>query len=135
MLLRRAYAAPVIWAAFGQRAAGLGHRRIATDLGLVAATVRGWLRRAAGRLDMVRAEFVRLAVAAGVDVTLPKAAGSGWADAVIAVEWATAVIGDRFAELGAVTPAAMVVAATGGRLLAPGWPARRDGCTTNTSCP
>ncbi|WP_218020259.1 helix-turn-helix domain-containing protein, partial [Nocardia anaemiae] len=135
LLLRRAYAAQVIWAALQHRAAGLGHRRVATRLGVVAATVRGWLRRAGGRLEVVRAEFVRLAVTAGVDVTVPKTAGSGWKDMLAAVGWAAAVVGDRFAELGMVTPAELVVAASGGRLLAPDWPAESEQGCPNTSCP
>ena len=44
-LLRRADAAAVIGTALALKAAGLGHRRIATRLGRPAATVRGWLRR------------------------------------------------------------------------------------------
>ena len=51
MLLRRAYAAECIWAALTARAEGFGHRRIGTSQGVPAATVRSWLRRAAGRLD------------------------------------------------------------------------------------
>jgi hypothetical protein len=134
LLLRRAYAAPVIWAALEYRAAGLGHRLIAARLRLVAATVRGWLRRAAGRLELVRAEFVCLAVAAGVDVAVPKASGSAWTDTLAAVGLAAAVIGGRFAELGDLTPVAVAVAASGGRLLAPGWPPEPVADGPNTSC-
>ncbi len=57
---------------------------------------------------------------------VPKAAGSAWADALAAVEWAVVVVAERFAELGAVTPGAVAVAASGGRLLAPGWPPRPE---------
>ncbi|MEV2226892.1 helix-turn-helix domain-containing protein, partial [Nocardia vinacea] len=87
---------------------------------------RCWLRRAGGRLEAVRAEFVRLAVTVGVDVTVPKTAGSAWKDMLAAVEWAAVMIGDRFAEFGTVTQAALVVAVSGGRLLAPGWPAASE---------
>ena len=135
LLLRRAYTAPVIWAALVDRAAGLGHRRVAARLGLVAATVRNWLRRAGSRLEAVRAVFVRLAVEAGVDVVVPKASGSLWMDAVAAVELAVTVIGGRFGELGEVTPAMVAVTASGGRLLAPDWPSQRDSYSPNTSCP
>jgi hypothetical protein len=134
-LLRRGYAAQVIWAAIAARAAGLGHRGIAAGLGLVDTTVRGWLRRVAGRLEVVRAEFVGLAVAAGVDVRVPKATGSGWTDVLAAVEWAAVVVAGRFAEFGAVTPAGVAVAASGGRLLSPGWPPRCKPAGANTSCP
>jgi transposase-like protein len=54
VLLRRAYAAKRIWAALTARAEGAGHRRIAAVLGVPTATVRGWLRRAAGRLEAMR---------------------------------------------------------------------------------
>jgi hypothetical protein len=135
LLLRRAYTAQVIWAAVEYRAAGLGHRRVAARLGLVASTVRGWLRRAAARLEVMRVEFVRLAVATGVDVVVPKASGSAWTDTLTAVELAAAVIGGRFAELGVVTPVEVAVAVSGGRLLAPGWPSRTAAAVPNTSCP
>src|SRR6476646_1590370 len=46
VLLRRAYAAERIWAALTARSNGEGHRRIGVSLGVPAATVRGWLRRA-----------------------------------------------------------------------------------------
>src|SRR5271157_3003959 len=63
VLLRRAYAAERIWAVLTARSEGLGHRRIAASLGVPAATVRGWLRRAADRLEAVRIWFLRVAMA------------------------------------------------------------------------
>lgn len=126
VLLRRAYAAERIWGAFGARAEGLGHRRIAARLGVPAATVRGWLRRAAERIEAMRAWFLVVAVNVGVDVSIPDSAGCRWRDAVAAVDVAGAAIGYRFGRvglLGAVTPAGVVVAVSGGLLLAPGWPA------------
>ena len=62
VLLRRAYAAERIWAALTARADGSGHRRIGASLGVPAATVRAWLRRAAQRLEAVRVWFLRVAV-------------------------------------------------------------------------
>jgi hypothetical protein len=44
MLLRRAYAAPVIWSALTSYAGGVGYRRIAVRLRLPETTVRDWLR-------------------------------------------------------------------------------------------
>jgi hypothetical protein len=91
-----------------------------------AATVRGWLRRAAGRLEAIRIWFVQVALAAGVDVAIPDGSGCGWRDVLAAVELATAMITGRFGAvglLGAVTPPQVLAAASGGRLLAPGWPA------------
>jgi Domain of unknown function (DUF6431) len=126
VLLRRAYAAERIWAVLRARASGWGHRRIGAEIGVPAATVRGWLRRAAGRLEAVRVWFVRVAVSAGVDVAIPNASGCPWRDALAAVELAAAAIRFRFGAVGlvgAVTPPQVAVAASGGRLLAPRWPA------------
>ena len=125
VLLRRAYAAEQIWAALTARADGSGHRRIAAVIQVPAATVRGWLRRAADRLEGVRNWFLGIAVVAGVDVAIPDGAGCPWRDVLVAVGTATTAIRFRFGAvglLGAVTPGAVAVAASGGRLLAPGWP-------------
>ncbi len=51
---RRRDATEVIVAALVAKAGGSGHRAIAAALGRPAATVRGWLRRAAGRADATR---------------------------------------------------------------------------------
>ncbi|MGH3553721.1 MAG: helix-turn-helix domain-containing protein, partial [Mycobacterium sp.] len=125
VLLSRAYAAERIWAALTTRADGLGHRRIGVALAVPAATVRGWLRRAADRLEAVRNWFLSIAVTAGVDVVIPDATGCLWRDVLAAVEAATAAIRFRFGGVGlldAVMPGRVAVAASGGRLLAPGWP-------------
>ncbi len=128
MLLRRAYAAERLWAALTARAAGSGHRRIAAGLGVPAATVRGWLRRAAERLEAIRSRFIGVAVAAGVDVTIPDGTGCPWRDVLAAVETATAAVRFRFGAVGlgsAVTPERVAVAVSSGLLLAPGWPPAR----------
>ena len=124
VLLRRAHAAERIWAALVARAEGAGHRRIAAGLGVPAATVRGWLRRAAERLEAIRSWFLGVAVIAGVDVKIPDTCGCGWRDVLGAVMTATTTIRFRFGSeglLGAVTPDRVAVAASAGRLLAPGW--------------
>jgi hypothetical protein len=129
VLLRRAYAAERIWAALTARSNGEGHRRIGVSLGVPAATVRGWLRRAAQRLEAMRALFLTVAVTAGVDVRIPDTFGCAWRDALAAVATATAAIRFRFGAaglLGAVTPARVAAAASSGRLLAPGWPGLPD---------
>ena len=129
VLLRRAYAAERIWAALRARASGWGHRRIGAAIRVPAATARGWLRRASDRLEALRVWFLQVAVSAGVDVAIPNGSGCGWRDALAAVEAAAAAIISRFGAiglLGAVTPPQVVVAASGGRLLAPGWTAASD---------
>ncbi|WP_420891418.1 helix-turn-helix domain-containing protein [Mycobacterium riyadhense] len=122
VLLRRAYAAEQIWSAWSARTDGLGHRRIAAVIRVPAATVRGWLRRAADRLEAIRNWFLGIAVTAGVDVVIPDGAGCPWRDVLAAVETAATAIRLRFGALGllgAVTAGRVAVAASGGRLLAP----------------
>jgi len=129
VLVRRAYAAEQIWVALTARASGWGHRRIGAELRVPATTVRGWLRRAADRLKALRNWFVGIAVTAGVDVAIPDGSGCAWRDVLAAVATATTAIRFRFGAVGlvgAVTPGAVAVAASGGRLLAPGWPPAGD---------
>ena len=85
LLLRRAYAAEVIWEALAAKAAGVGHRGIAAKLGVPACTVRGWLRVIAARAEAVRHWFVTIALTAGVDVSIPRATGSGCGDVIAAI--------------------------------------------------
>lgn len=128
VLVRRGYAAQTIWHSLSLRSHGRGHRQIAATLRVPAATVRGWLRRAAGRLDAVRAWFLTVAVRTGIDVAIPDGVGCSWGEVVAAVDAATAAVRQRFGPaglLGAVTPAQVMVAASGGRLLSPGWPTTR----------
>jgi len=47
------------------------------ELGVPAATVRGWLRRAAPRLEQMRVWYITVAVSAGVDVSIPDGTGCG----------------------------------------------------------
>jgi hypothetical protein len=115
VFLRRAYAAERVWAALVGRAGGCGHRRIGAEIQVPTATVGGWLRRAAGRLERLRAWFVGVAVTAGVDVRIPDGSGCGRRDALAAVEAATAAITSRFGAaglLGVVTPVRVAVAAS-----------------------
>ena len=125
LLLRRAYSGAVIWAAVRAKAVGAGHRRIAAGLGVPACTVRGWLRVMGVRAEVVRHWFVAIAVTAGVDVSIPRATGSGCGDVIAAIGAAREAITARFGPasvLGVVTAAQVAVAGSGGRLLSPGWP-------------
>ena len=85
LLVRRADTAAVIGAALAAKAAGGGHRGIAERLGRPPGTVRGWLRRFGARVEQVRVVFTLRARALAPDPVLPGPAGSGWADAVAAV--------------------------------------------------
>jgi hypothetical protein len=130
-LSRRADVASVIGAALTAKAAGRGHRWIAGVLGRPAATVRGWLRRFAQRVALLRQAFTVLAVQTDADTPPPAPAGSPFGDAVAAVIAAAAAITRRWGSVVSVLSAWEVAAAvTNGRLLAPGLPAE----LTNTSC-
>jgi hypothetical protein len=138
VLLRRVDAVEVIGAALTARAAGFGHRRIAVWLGAPAGTVRGWLRRWAARLEVVRVHFTVVARLAGVDQAVPKALGSPWQDVLAALGATMAAVTARFGTvgiLGPVTAWQVASASSGGRLLSPGWPAGSVGAGSNTSCP
>jgi hypothetical protein len=128
LLLRRAYLAELIWAALVAKAAGAGHRLIGARFGIAACTVRGWLRVIGARAEAVRHWFVAIAVTAGVDVSIPKATGSGCGDVIAAIGAAARAVVARFGSalmVGAVTVAQVGVAGSGGRLLSPGWPSAR----------
>jgi len=125
LLLRRAYLAELIWAALAAKAAGAGHRLIGTRLGVPVTTVRGWLRVMSRRAEVVRHWFISVAVAAGVDVSMPKATGSRCGDVIAAVGAAAEALMVRFGAglvLGEVTAVRAAVACSGARLLSPGWP-------------
>jgi hypothetical protein len=120
-LLRRADTAAVIGSGLAAKATGLGWRRIAVLLGRPAQTVRGWLRRFAGRVEEVRAWFTVWLRALEPDPVMPEPAGGGWADALAAIVAATRAAAKRFL-MPMVSPWEAAVAISGGLLLAPGWP-------------
>lgn len=125
LLLRRADTAAVIGSALAAKAAGTGAGRIAVALGRPVETVRGWLRRFAGRAEAVRVVFTVWLRALDPDPVMPGPAGSLWADAVTAILAAAGAVVGRF-RLGTVTGWEVAVAVSGGRLLAPGWPGGDD---------
>ncbi|MCB9438643.1 MAG: helix-turn-helix domain-containing protein [Mycolicibacterium sp.] len=134
LLLRRAYSAELIWAVLKAKAAGEGHRRIATAVGIPGCTVRRWLRVLGRRAEAVRQWFLSVAVSAGVDVSIPAATGTPLGDVVAAVGAARSAVVSRFGvglALGAVTAVAVAVACSGARLLSPGWPTVR--CSTGAT--
>ena len=85
LLLRRRDEVAVIGAAIEAKVAGMGCRPIARVLGVPADTVRGWLRRFAGRAELVRAHFTRCAVALDPEQGPVLPAGSAVADALEAI--------------------------------------------------
>lgn len=120
-LLRRADLAVLIGTALAAKAVGVGYRRIAELLGRPAATVRGWLRRFGGRVELVRGVFTGWVRALDPDPVMPGPAGSAWGDAIAAVVAAARAVADRFV-LSEVPPWEVAAAVSSGRLLAPGWP-------------
>jgi len=121
-LLRRADAAGVIGAALEAAAGGSGHRKVAGLLGRPASTVRGWMRRFAGRAEPVRAFFTVLLARTAPDPVMPAGVAGLVAAAVSAIAGAAAAVAARWPLVGAVPPWAAASAASGGLLLAPGWP-------------
>ena len=121
-LLRRADLAEVIGFALVAKAAGAGARTIAVWLGRPVDTVRGWLRRFAGRAEAVRVAFTRLLVDTAPDPVVPAATTMPFADAVAAVVGSAVAVATRWPLLGAVSVWLAASAASGGRLLATTWP-------------
>jgi hypothetical protein len=124
LLLRRADEAAVIGAALTAAARGLGHRRIAGELGVPEDTVRGWLRRAAGRARRLREVFTKVAAAVSADPVPLDPAGSPLADALVAVAAVAAAAAVRWPRLLTVSPWEIVSAVTNATLLAPVMTAR-----------
>jgi len=124
-LLRRADAAGVIVSALAAKASRrVGFRRITAGLARPAETVRGWLRRFAGKAEAVRSVFTVWLRAVDADPVMPEPAGGVFADAVAAIAAVAAAVIHRFA-LPTVPLAVAAVAISGGLLLAPGWPQER----------
>ncbi len=130
LLARRADEAVVIGAALAAAAAGRGYRAAAAQLGVPADTVRGWVRRAAGRAGQIRAAFTRAAGALSPDPVPLDPAGSPLADALVAVAAAAHAAADRWPGLLAVSPWQVAAAVTDGSLLLPVMTFR----PANTSC-
>lgn len=124
---RRADTVEVIGAALEAAASGWGHRKIAEWLARPASTVRGWLRRFAGRASAVAGVFTSLLVGLvdDPDTRLPMPGVSVVADAVAAVIAVGMAARTRFAGGRAVVMVPLwwtACAVSGGLLLSPGWP-------------
>jgi transposase-like protein len=114
-LLRRQDEIAVIGVAIEAKVlAGEGFRRIAERVGVSPITVRGWLRRFAERAELIRAHFVRCAVALDPELGPVLPAGSGVADAVEAIAVAVRAFVLRF---GPADRWQLVSRLSGGRLL------------------
>jgi hypothetical protein len=141
------YSAEVIMAALiAKVASGAGWRRVAVMVDAPGSTVRGWLRRFAARAEEVRVFFTRAGLATGIDLAPAGPAGSATGDALAAVGLLVTAVRQRFAaagdrpgpgpwSVGSVSSWQVASAASGGRLLAPGWPGDTPGGTSNTNRP
>jgi len=122
-LSRRADAAAVIGAALAAAAGGAGSRSVARLLGRAVPTVRGWLRRFRGRAEAVRVSFTVLLAGTSPDPVMPAGTPAGLvAAAVSAVAGAAEAVARRWPHVGQVPVWEAASAASGGLLLAPGWP-------------
>jgi hypothetical protein len=106
---RRADSAPVIVTALLANAAGHGHRSVAADLSLPAATVRSWLRRARANAEHVRAAAIHL-----IHETDPldgpiEPAGSILGDLLEVLGRATAAVRRRLGPIGPPMAIAMII--------------------------
>jgi len=84
--------------------------------------VRGWLRRFAARAEDVRAFFTVLLARTSPDPVMPAGAAGPVAAAVSAIAGAAVAVAQRWPELGTVPVWTAASAASGGLLIAPGWP-------------
>ena len=122
LLSRRADAGAVIGRALEESAVGAGHRKIAELVERPVSTVRGWLRRFAARAEEVRACFTVLLARTSPDPVMPAGAAGPVAAAVSAIAGAAVAVAQRWPQLGTVPVWTAASAASGGLLIAPGWP-------------
>ena len=114
VLVRRRDEVAVIGEAIEANVAGEGFRPIAARLGAYPETVRGWLRRFAGRAEEIRAHFTRCAVALDPELGPVLPTGSGVADALEAIAITARAWVLRFGPAG---PWEIASRFSGGRLL------------------
>ena len=95
---RRADTVDVIGAALLAKARGIGHRRIAAELGRPPATVRGWIRRATRAADAIRDRAIKITARLGPDPHPPTlaSAGSPLGEAIEELGSAVAAVARRF---------------------------------------
>jgi hypothetical protein len=129
-LPRRADAVTVIGAALLAKAAGVGHRPIATALDRPTSTVRGWLRRFAARAEEIRVWFTRLLHLLDPEAAPLPVTDSGVCDAVEAMGAAASAAVVR---LSPGCPWQFAARASRGRLLAASSSLGGQGRVSNTS--
>jgi hypothetical protein len=118
MLSRRCDGTSVIGDMLARAARGQGFRGIAAASGVPEDTVRGRLRRFRSSAGRVREFFTRLAGGLAADPVPLEPAGSGLADAVVAVAAAAAAAAGRWPAL-TVSGWELAAVVTAGSLLSP----------------
>lgn len=118
LLARRRDDIEVIGAALARWASGHGHRRVATDLGLPASTVRNWARRFAAHVEAVGQLATGLYYRYDANAAAILPAGSPAADAIEAIGQAARAA--RLRHGTADSPWALINLLTAGALLSPG---------------
>ena len=119
-LVRRADVVTVIGAGLLAKAGGVGHRRVAVEVGRPASTVRGWLRRGERVAGRVLAVLAAVAAELGVEFVPPAPADQSVASVVEAVGGLARAVGRRLG--GSCSPWRLAAVVCGGRLLAPQGP-------------
>ncbi len=120
LLARRTYPVGVIGGALAAAGQGSGTRSVALQLGIPAATVRSWVRRARANAEALYRLGVQTVVALDPALlpTIPQATELG--DALAALAAAASATLARFApDLATAPPWPVINAITRGRLLAP----------------
>lgn len=110
---RRLDAVEVIGSALVAQVEGTGHRQIAGRLGAPEETVRGWLRRAKRRAEVIRNHFTQLGQGLGCDLRL-EPRGSPLGDALEVIGVTARAAAERW---GTASVWHFVAGATGGALL------------------
>jgi transposase-like protein len=116
LLPARGYGLDIIAVALLGAAHGRGHRTLAAQLQVPAATVRGWLRRARSNAEALRQFAVRILVAIDPELLPTRVRATRWAEALQTLVAAALAVAHRFgANERDLWPVICVL--TGGRLL------------------
>jgi hypothetical protein len=131
MLRRRQYSVEVVGAGLLAAATGWPWTRVAVELGVPFETVRGWLRRFAGRAELVRAWLSGLLVRLVDDPWVPAGQDRPVADALAVLGALCEQLPSRWPVVSGLTPWQLVARLSRCALLAPHWPPE----TINMSAP
>jgi hypothetical protein len=131
VLRRRQYSVEVVGAGLLAAAGGRPWTRVAAGLGVPYQTVRGWLRRFAGRAGLVRAWLSGLLVRLVDDPQVPAGQVAPAADALVVLAALREQLPVRWPVVATLTAWQLVARLSRCALLAPRWPPE----TINTSAP